>query len=150
MPKKSIQKFKYLENEKGFSHEIKNIFHHFWRAIIERNKKNFFWKLRVRLYMSKAISQYLLQTKLLSVYPSHHNRKNCIYHTYIYILLQIPKRKTFESLVFKNNLKFTGIQETFIDFLNFVLVCKEDFPKYGNGRNKVFFSNIVNWGRCNR
>ena len=29
MTKKSRQKFKYLENEKGFQGEIKNIFHHF-------------------------------------------------------------------------------------------------------------------------
>ena len=35
MPKKSKQKFKYLENEKGFWDEIKSIFHHFLRAIIE-------------------------------------------------------------------------------------------------------------------
>ena len=39
MPKKSRQKFKYLENEKSFSDEIKSIFDHFWRAIIEANKK---------------------------------------------------------------------------------------------------------------
>ena len=35
-------KIKYLENEKSFSDEIKSIFHHFWRAIIEANKKNYF------------------------------------------------------------------------------------------------------------
>ena len=29
-----IQKFEYLENEKNFVAEIKNIFHSFWRAII--------------------------------------------------------------------------------------------------------------------
>ena len=29
-----IQKFEYLENEKSFLDEIKNIFHSFWRAII--------------------------------------------------------------------------------------------------------------------
>ena len=29
-----IRKFKYLENEKSFLEEIKNIFHSFWRAII--------------------------------------------------------------------------------------------------------------------
>ena len=34
------RKFKYLENEKSFQDEIKSIFHHFWRAIIEANKKN--------------------------------------------------------------------------------------------------------------
>ena len=41
MPKKSRQKFKYLENEKSFWNEIKSIFHHFWRAIIEVIKKIF-------------------------------------------------------------------------------------------------------------
>ena len=39
MPKKSRQKLKYLENEKSFEDQIKNIFHHFWRAIIEANNK---------------------------------------------------------------------------------------------------------------
>ena len=29
-----IQKFEYVENEKSFLDEIKNIFHRFWRAII--------------------------------------------------------------------------------------------------------------------
>ena len=29
-----IQKYEYLENEKSFLDEIKNIFHSFWRAII--------------------------------------------------------------------------------------------------------------------
>ena len=29
MTKKSSQKFKYLENEKNFKDEIKNMFHHF-------------------------------------------------------------------------------------------------------------------------
>ena len=42
MPKKSRQKFKYLENEKSFYDEIKSIFHQFWRAIIEANKQFFF------------------------------------------------------------------------------------------------------------
>ena len=31
---KKLQKFEYLENEKSFLDEIKNIFHSFWRAII--------------------------------------------------------------------------------------------------------------------
>ena len=32
--RKKLQKFEYLENEKSFLDEIKNIFHSFWRAII--------------------------------------------------------------------------------------------------------------------
>ena len=42
MPIKSREKCKNLENEKSFRDEIKSIFHHFWRAIIEAIKKNFF------------------------------------------------------------------------------------------------------------
>ena len=42
MPKNYRQKFKYYENKKSFSDEIKSNFHHFWRAIIEANKKNVF------------------------------------------------------------------------------------------------------------
>ena len=37
---KKIQKFEYLENQKSFLDEIKNIFHSFWRPIIWwKNKK---------------------------------------------------------------------------------------------------------------
>ena len=38
--KLKIQKFAYLENEKSFLDEIKNIFHSFWRAII-------WWKIKI-------------------------------------------------------------------------------------------------------
>ena len=41
MPKNSRQKFKYYENKQSFSDEIKSNFHHFWRAIIEANKKKY-------------------------------------------------------------------------------------------------------------
>ena len=37
---KKIQKFEYLENEKSFLDEIKNIFHSFWTAIIWWKNKN--------------------------------------------------------------------------------------------------------------
>ena len=50
MPKKSRQKFKYLENEKSFKDELKSIFRHFWRVIIETNKKNFFWRVLFKIY----------------------------------------------------------------------------------------------------
>ena len=39
MTKKSRQKLKYLKKEKSFQDEIKSIFHHLRRAIIEANKK---------------------------------------------------------------------------------------------------------------
>ena len=38
--KMEIQKFYYLENEKSFFHEIKIIFHSFWRTIICWKNKN--------------------------------------------------------------------------------------------------------------
>ena len=38
MPKKSRQKFKYIENEKSFQDKIKSIFYQFRRAIIEAKK----------------------------------------------------------------------------------------------------------------
>ena len=34
-----LQQFEYLENEKSFIDEIKNIFHNFWKAIIWRKNK---------------------------------------------------------------------------------------------------------------
>ena len=44
MIKKLRQKFKYPENRKSFEDEIKSIFHHFYKAFIEVNKKkNFSW-----------------------------------------------------------------------------------------------------------
>ena len=42
--KTEIQKFEYLENEKSFLDEIKNIFHSFWRPIIWLKLKNW-WKI---------------------------------------------------------------------------------------------------------
>ena len=37
---KKLEKFEYLENEKSFLDELKNILHSFWRAIIWwKNKK---------------------------------------------------------------------------------------------------------------
>ena len=39
-PKRSEQKFKYLENEKSFQDETKIIFHHFPKAFIDANKTN--------------------------------------------------------------------------------------------------------------
>ena len=38
--REKIQKFEYLENERNFYDEIKNIFHSFWRSIIWRKNKN--------------------------------------------------------------------------------------------------------------
>ena len=41
--KKSGQKCKYLKDEKSFPNKLKSIFHHFWRAFIEKNFKKFGW-----------------------------------------------------------------------------------------------------------
>ena len=38
--KAEIQKFEYLENEKSFLDEIKNILHRLWRVIIWSKNKN--------------------------------------------------------------------------------------------------------------
>ena len=42
MSKDAREKFKYLDNEKSFQEEIKNIFHNFQKAVIEANKTFFF------------------------------------------------------------------------------------------------------------
>ena len=41
---KKLQKFEYLENEKSFLYEIKNIIHSFWRPIIWWKNKNLIQK----------------------------------------------------------------------------------------------------------
>ena len=46
---KKLQKFEYLENEKSFLDEIKNIFHSFWRAIIWWKNKNLIKNSRHKL-----------------------------------------------------------------------------------------------------
>ena len=43
--RKKLQKFEYLENEKSFLDEIKNIFHIFWRAVIWWKNKNLIEKV---------------------------------------------------------------------------------------------------------
>ena len=48
MTKRSRRETKHVENEKSFKDKIKSTFHHFQRAFIEANKKNFAWKLRVQ------------------------------------------------------------------------------------------------------
>ena len=52
MTRKSRQKFTYLENGKSFEDEINNNFHHFKKAFIEANKKNF-CQVRVRLSINR-------------------------------------------------------------------------------------------------
>ena len=50
-------------------------------------------------------------------------------------------------MVFKNNLNLQEIIKTSKDFFNLVFVCEEISPRYGNDKNKVFFSPVVNWER---
>ena len=60
-----IQKFEYLENEKSFLDEIRNILHSFWRAIIWwKNKKN--WKKNF-LFWLKACFEIFLVLHLLGL-----------------------------------------------------------------------------------
>ena len=42
MTKKSWQTLKYLENKKSFEDQMKDIFHHFWRAFSQANNTFFF------------------------------------------------------------------------------------------------------------
>ena len=51
------------------------------------------FKVLVIVKMWRVISQYVLQTKLSSVYLSHHNMKSCTFHTYIYKPLQRINQK---------------------------------------------------------
>ena len=66
MTKKSWQKFKYLENKKNFSDEIKIIFHNFYRAIIEANKKFFGrWQSDFKLFrvdIFKSVTKFTCLT----------------------------------------------------------------------------------------
>ena len=69
MPKKSRQKFKYLVNEKNFQDEIKCIYHHFWRAIIEENISRyrltkFFIEMFEKLQCWKSFQTQLLIEKV--------------------------------------------------------------------------------------
>ena len=70
--KKSRQIFKYLENEKSFLDEIKTIFHHFGRAIIEANKKFFLEGESATLsvynfFLPPCIKGLIIATSLLKI-----------------------------------------------------------------------------------
>ena len=101
------------------------------------------------------ISQYVLQTYLSNVYPSHRNRKMCTFHTYIYKplwtlskgkwSLNQKKLKNFLWLL-KTIWSLQQFKMPLKDFLNLVVVCKETSPRYGSDRTKVFFSTVVTWG----
>ena len=107
--------------------------------------------------MSRVIFQYRLQTYLSSVYPSHCNRKNYTFRTYIYKPLWILNAKVSDLWIRKQQASFLWLLKTIWslqqfkmplkDFLNLVLVCKEISPRYGSDRVKVFFSTVVTWGR---
>ena len=67
---KEGKKFEYLENEKSFLDEIKNIFHSFWRAII-------WWKNKNLIKIADtSFSFTILNTKALKNYESQ--RMKCI------------------------------------------------------------------------
>ena len=91
----------------------------------------------------RVIFQYVLQTWLSRVYPSHHNRKNCTIHLYIYPL-QTLNLKVHNLWIKKTLVSFIWlliaiwdlkkIKIPLKDFLNLVLVCKEIFLTYGHNR----------------
>ena len=62
---------------------------------------------------------------------------------------QSLKWKTFKSCLWllKAIWSLQEFSKLLKDFLNFVLVCKEISPRYGNDKNKVFFSTALAWGR---
>ena len=64
--REKIQKFKYLENEKSFLDEIKNIFNSFWRAIIWWKNKNLIKHSRHKL-LPWNISKMILKTIATSI-----------------------------------------------------------------------------------
>ena len=59
------------------------------------------------------------------------------------------KRKRFESFLWLLKLiwNLQEFSKLLRDFLHLVLVCKEISPRYGNDKNKAFFSTVINWGR---
>ena len=58
------------------------------------------------------------------------------------------KWKTFENFLWllKTIWSLQEFSKPFRYFLDLVLVCKEISPWYGNDKNKVFFSTVINWG----
>ena len=59
------------------------------------------------------------------------------------------KRKTFDSFLWllKAVWSLQEFSKPLREFLKLLLVCKEISPRYGNDKNKVFFSTVINWGR---
>ena len=92
--------------------------------------------------MSQVISPYVLQAKLSSIYLCHRNRKNYIFHTYIYTTPDTKSKsewflnwKTASVLwLLKAIWSLQQFKIPLQDFLNLVVVCKEMSPRYGNGR----------------
>ena len=80
MNKKSRQKCKYFENEKGFWGEIKNIFHHFQRAFSCQKLSQtwecaFNWlEIEIHLKMKKQIITQLSKKEMVAcdstIYPA--------------------------------------------------------------------------------
>ena len=49
-------------------------------------------------------------------------------------------------MAFKNSLNLQEFSKPSTDFPNLVRVCEEISQRYGNHKNEVFFSTVVNWG----
>ena len=86
MPKKSSQKFKYLENEKSFYDEIKRIFHHFWKATNDGNK-NFFLKGEIPTLTDIASSTYELEYNFFITNIICNGTITLLYHFYVSLRL---------------------------------------------------------------
>ena len=96
----SRQKFKYLKNKESFQDEIKSIFDHFWRAIIEANEKIFLEGENPTLSLSVLLSvtEDIIYTLLRNI-----NLLNRFYLTHVWpmFITYAPwqYKKTFGFLV---------------------------------------------------
>ena len=92
MTENSRQKFKYLENKKTFSDEIKSIFDHFWKT----NNKFFFSKMRVRLWcinLQQTIFYSTSKKQTRSIWKTSNVKKQRLPHRKLVKLLIPPNRK---------------------------------------------------------
>ena len=63
MTKKSRQKFKYLDNKKSFSDEMRSILHHFESTFIEaKKKKKSFLERQIPTLKLIVLMSYLMQS----------------------------------------------------------------------------------------
>ena len=96
----------------------------------------------------------VLLTLLSSAYQFHHNRKHCIFHTEIYTQHKTQDRKvrdlwkTFERFLWFLKTIWVLQQPNVLlrTFWGFVLIWRDNSPRKGRTRVKVFFSAVETWG----